>query len=106
MNYAPVCDLASNPDNPGLGARSFGDDPAAAAGLAAATVRGLQAAGVAATAKHFPGKGDVSVDTHHELGGVPHDQRSDGGGRARPVPGRLRRRRAAGDVRPFLAPCG
>jgi len=73
VNYAPVCDLASNPDNPGLGARSFGDDPAAAARLAAATVRGLQDAGVAATAKHFPGKGDVGVDTHHELGTVPHD---------------------------------
>ncbi len=74
VNYAPVCDLASNPDNPGLGARSFGDDPASAASLAAATVRGLQAAGVAATAKHFPGKGDVGVDTHHQLGGVPHDR--------------------------------
>jgi beta-N-acetylhexosaminidase len=74
VNYAPVCDLASNPDNPGLGARSFGDDPTAAASLAAATVRGLQAAGVAATAKHFPGKGEVSVDTHHELGSVPHDR--------------------------------
>jgi beta-N-acetylhexosaminidase len=74
VNYAPVCDLASNPDNPGLGARSFGDDPEAAARLAAATVRGLQATGVAATAKHFPGKGDVGVDTHHELGGVHHDR--------------------------------
>ena len=67
VNYSPVCDLATNPANPGLGIRSFGDDPAAVAALAAATVRGLQAEGVAATAKHFPGKGDAAVDTHHEL---------------------------------------
>ena len=67
VNYSPVCDLATNPANPGLGIRSFGDDPAAVASLAAATVRGLQAEGVAATAKHFPGKGDAAVDTHHEL---------------------------------------
>jgi beta-N-acetylhexosaminidase len=74
VNYAPDCDVASNPDNPGLGIRSFGDDAAAVARLARATVRGLQAAGVAATAKHFPGKGDVSVDTHHQLGAIDHDR--------------------------------
>jgi beta-N-acetylhexosaminidase len=67
VNYSPVCDLATNPANPGLGIRSFGDDPAAVASLVAATVRGLQAEGVAATAKHFPGKGEAAVDTHHEL---------------------------------------
>jgi beta-N-acetylhexosaminidase len=67
VNYAPVCDLATNPANPSLGIRSFGDDPVAVAGLVAATVRGLQAVGVAATAKHFPGKGDAGVDTHHLL---------------------------------------
>ncbi|HUG48477.1 MAG TPA: glycoside hydrolase family 3 protein [Candidatus Limnocylindria bacterium] len=67
VNYAPVCDLATNPGNPGLGIRSFGDDPAAAAPLVAATVRGLQEQGVAATLKHFPGKGDSAVDTHHQL---------------------------------------
>ncbi len=67
VNYAPVCDIATNPANPGLGIRSFGDDPPAVARLAAATVHGLQAQGVAATVKHFPGKGDASVDTHHRL---------------------------------------
>ncbi len=67
VNYAPVCDLATNPANPALGIRSFGDDPAAVAGLVAATVRGLQAEGVAATVKHFPGHGDIAVDTHHDL---------------------------------------
>ena len=67
VNYAPVCDLATNPQNPALGIRSFGDDPEAVAELAGATVRGLQAEGVAATAKHFPGHGDIAVDTHHQL---------------------------------------
>lgn len=73
VNYAPVCDLATNPANPGLGIRSFGDDAPAAARLAAATVRGLQAEGVAATVKHFPGKGDAAVDTHHQLAVVARD---------------------------------
>jgi beta-N-acetylhexosaminidase len=74
VDYAPVCDLATNPGNPGLGIRSFGDDPAAVAPLVAATVRGIQSAGVAATLKHFPGIGDMAVDTHHALGSVPHDR--------------------------------
>lgn len=74
VNYAPDCDVASNPDSPGLGIRSFGDDPAAVSRLAAATVRGLQAAGMAATAKHFPGKGDVGVDTHYQLGAIGHER--------------------------------
>lgn len=70
VNYAPVADLATNPENPSLGVRSFGDDPAAVAGLVAAFVRGLEGAGVAATLKHFPGKGHAGVDTHHELATV------------------------------------
>ncbi len=74
VNYAPVCDLATNPGNPGLGIRSFGDDPQAVAGLVAATVRGLQGEGVAATLKHFPGGGDTAVDTHHELAMVELDR--------------------------------
>ena len=73
VNYAPVCDLATNPNNPGLGIRSFGDDPAAVAGLAAATVRGLLESGVAATVKHFPGSGEVAADTHHQLAAVSTD---------------------------------
>ena len=67
VNYAPVCDLATNPANPALGIRCFGDDPVAVGRLAAATVRGLQREGVAATVKHFPGLGDAPVDTHHDL---------------------------------------
>jgi beta-N-acetylhexosaminidase len=71
VNYAPVCDVANNPANPALGIRSFGDDPEAVGTFAAATVRGLQDAGVAATAKHFPGAGDTTADPHHELPRVP-----------------------------------
>jgi beta-N-acetylhexosaminidase len=67
VNYAPVCDLATNPANPAVGIRSFGDDPALVASFVAATVRGLQAVGVAAALKHFPGLGDVADDTHHGL---------------------------------------
>lgn len=68
LNYSPVCEVATNPANPGIGVRSFGADPEAVARFTAATVRGLQSVGVAATAKHFPGAGEVAVDTHHGLG--------------------------------------
>jgi beta-N-acetylhexosaminidase len=74
VNYAPVVDVATNPANPAIGIRSFGDDPAAVGALAAATIRGLRSAGVAATAKHFPGLGDVAADTHHGLAVVGHDR--------------------------------
>jgi beta-N-acetylhexosaminidase len=67
VDYAPVLDVASNPANPSLGIRSFGDDDAEVGRLGAAWLRGLQSAGVAATGKHFPGTGDSSVDTHHQL---------------------------------------
>jgi beta-N-acetylhexosaminidase len=72
VNYAPVCDLALNPRNASLGTRSFGDDPATVAALVAATVRGFEANGVAATAKHFPGAGDIAADPHHELPVLAH----------------------------------
>ena len=71
VNYAPVCDVANNPANPALGIRSFGDDPPTVGRMAAATVRGLQSEGVAATAKHFPGAGDTTGDPHHELPLLP-----------------------------------
>ena len=67
VDYAPVCDVADDPANPALGIRSFGDDPVAVGRLAAATVRGLQGNGVAATVKHFPGAGATTADPHHEL---------------------------------------
>ncbi len=62
--YAPDCDLATNPRNLVVGIRSFGDDPATVGRLAAAQVRGLQSAGVAATVKHLPGHGDPGGDSH------------------------------------------
>jgi beta-N-acetylhexosaminidase len=70
LNYAPVADLATNPANPSLGVRSFGDDPTRVARHVAAFVSGLESVGVAAALKHFPGKGDAGVDTHHELATV------------------------------------
>jgi beta-N-acetylhexosaminidase len=74
VNYAPCCDVNSNPQNPVVGARSFGEDPALVAQLGAAMVRGLQAAGVAATAKHFPGHGDTATDSHHHIPIIRHDR--------------------------------
>ena len=70
VNYGPDLDIASNPASPALGIRSFGDDPAEVARLGTAWMRGVQSAGVAATGKHFPGMGGVTVDTHHQLGVV------------------------------------
>lgn len=67
VNLAPVADVASRPHNPGMGIRSFGDDPAAVATHVSAFVEGTQDQGVAATLKHFPGKGEATVDPHHEL---------------------------------------
>ncbi|MFD5747177.1 glycoside hydrolase family 3 protein [Streptomyces sp. NPDC127033] len=67
LNWAPSADVNSNPDNPVIGVRSFGADPELAARHTAAYVEGLQAAGVAACVKHFPGHGDTAVDSHHAL---------------------------------------
>lgn len=74
VDYAPVCDVNVNPRNPVVGTRSFGEDPALVARLAAAMTEGLQQAGVAATAKHFPGHGDTAGDLHHGLVVVPHSR--------------------------------
>jgi beta-N-acetylhexosaminidase len=68
--YAPVLDLASEPANAALGTRSFGDDPGLVARHGVAFIRGLQSAGVAASAKHFPGHGEMAQDPHHALGVV------------------------------------
>ncbi|UBU15521.1 glycoside hydrolase family 3 protein [Nonomuraea gerenzanensis] len=68
LDFAPSADVNSNPDNPVIGLRAFGADPWLVARHARAFVRGLQSAGVAASAKHFPGHGDTAVDSHH---GVP-----------------------------------
>ncbi|MER6267448.1 glycoside hydrolase family 3 protein [Streptomyces sp. NPDC001797] len=67
LDYAPSADVNSNPDNPIIGVRSFGVDAKVVARHTGAWIRGLQSAGVAACAKHFPGHGDVAVDSHHGL---------------------------------------
>jgi beta-N-acetylhexosaminidase len=72
VNYAPVCDVNVNPANPVIGARAFGENPAAVGAMAAALIAGLQSAGVAATAKHFPGHGDTAVDSHDAAPLLPH----------------------------------
>lgn len=64
IDLAPVVDVNSNPNNPVIGVRSFGASPQLVARHAVAYVEGLQSAGVAATAKHFPGHGDTAVDSH------------------------------------------
>ena len=65
--FAPVADVNNNAGNPVINVRSFGEDPAEVARYVAAFVEGAQAAGVIATAKHFPGHGDTAVDSHRGL---------------------------------------
>ncbi|MFI6794733.1 glycoside hydrolase family 3 protein [Streptosporangium canum] len=67
LNYAPVVDVNSDLDNPVVGTRAFGADPWLVARHARAWVTGLQSAGVAACAKHFPGHGATAVDSHNDL---------------------------------------
>jgi beta-N-acetylhexosaminidase len=69
-DLAPVADVNANPRNPIIGARSFGQDPQRVAAHVAAAVRGLHAGGARACAKHFPGHGDTSQDSHRELATV------------------------------------
>jgi beta-N-acetylhexosaminidase len=71
-DFAPVVDVDTNPDNPVIGDRSFGDDPGQVGRLATAMIAGLQRGGLAACAKHFPGHGDTDVDSHLELPAVDH----------------------------------
>lgn len=73
INYAPVCDVISHLENPTVGTRSFGQDPVQVARFAAQLVNGLQRAGVAAVAKHFPGHGATEVDSHHTLPVISED---------------------------------
>ena len=72
IDFAPVLDVLTNPGNPAIGDRALGERPETVARLGAAIVRGLQAGGVAACGKHFPGHGDTSVDSHLDLPLVEH----------------------------------
>ncbi|MER5199244.1 glycoside hydrolase family 3 protein [Streptomyces sp. NPDC002755] len=74
QNCSPVADVNVNPANPVIGVRSFGADPEAVAALVAAEAEGYRAAGVAATAKHFPGHGDTAVDSHTGFPVITHSR--------------------------------
>ena len=73
QDYAPVLDVDTNPANPVIGDRSFSRDPAVVAELGARFIRAMQAHGVAACGKHFPGHGDTLQDSHFELPRLDHD---------------------------------
>lgn len=72
LDYAPVVDVDTNPANPVIGDRSFGRDASRVARHAARFIDAMQAAGVAACAKHFPGHGDTESDSHLELPRLTH----------------------------------
>src|SRR5438874_13221670 len=72
LDYAPVLDIHTNSKNPVIGDRALAERADEVARLGAAIIRTLQAAGIAACGKHFPGHGDTSTDSHHELPLVEH----------------------------------
>lgn len=74
LNFAPVLDVDSNPENPVIGDRSFGSDPRSVMRAGVAFLRGLQEKNVLACGKHFPGHGDTSVDSHVDLPVIEHDR--------------------------------
>lgn len=75
VNFAPALDVNSNPSNPVIGYRSFGEDPDRVAKLGVMYSKGLEAGGVMAVAKHFPGHGDTSTDSHKTLPTITHDRK-------------------------------
>ncbi|BDD56916.1 hypothetical protein MAP00_002331 [Monascus purpureus] len=74
MNYAPVCDINSEPLNPVIGVRSPGDDPEFVGRLASAAAQGLRECKIVPCIKHFPGHGDTAVDSHYGLPVIPKDR--------------------------------
>lgn len=74
VNFAPSVDVNSNPRNPVIGTRAFGDDPQAVGRAAVAYSLGLEDGGVLSVAKHFPGHGDTDVDSHKALPVVTHSR--------------------------------
>lgn len=73
VDFAPVADINTNPENPVIGIRSYSDDPEKTAEMVCAFIQGLQATGVSATVKHFPGHGDTQTDSHYGEVFVTHD---------------------------------
>jgi beta-N-acetylhexosaminidase len=72
VDFAPCVDVDTNPANPVIADRSFGADPARVSELGVAMLTAIQAEGVAACAKHFPGHGDTAQDSHHDLPRLDH----------------------------------
>ncbi|RMF09369.1 MAG: beta-N-acetylglucosaminidase [Candidatus Neomarinimicrobiota bacterium] len=72
-NFSPVVDVNNNPDNPIINTRSFGDNPELVSTFGKAFMDGMHAAGMLATAKHFPGHGDTRTDSHRALAEIPSD---------------------------------
>jgi beta-N-acetylhexosaminidase len=72
MDFAPVADVNTNPRNPVIGVRAFGDRPERVGKHVAAAIRGLHASGVKSAAKHFPGHGDALVDSHLDMPVIEH----------------------------------
>ena len=99
LDLAPCLDVLAAPSNPVIGTRSFGADPELVARHGAAAVRGLQSAGAAACAKHFPGHGATLLDSHAELAVVPDGLAAVSGATCRRSARHWRRRRAHGDAR-------
>jgi beta-N-acetylhexosaminidase len=74
LDFAPVLDVDTNPDNPVIGDRSFGREAGTVIAHALAFARGLSASGVASCGKHFPGHGDTDLDSHLALPRIAHDR--------------------------------
>lgn len=75
MDFAPVADINTNESNPVIGDRSFSNDPTIVGNMVIEEIKGLQEQGVVAVAKHFPGHGDTSADTHTGAVYVKHDKK-------------------------------
>ncbi len=75
LNFAPVLDVNNNPKNPIINIRSYSEDPKLVAELSFAAIRGYEENGLLSTAKHFPGHGNTSIDTHSKLGTIESDNR-------------------------------
>lgn len=73
LNFAPVMDIDSNPENPVIGDRAFGNTPQLVSKIGISVIKGFQSEGIMATAKHFPGHGDTFLDSHFALPIVEHD---------------------------------
>ncbi len=116
VDLAPCVDVLDEAENPAIGTRSFGSDPALVSRHAAAAVLGLQAAGVAATAKHFPGHGSTRSDTHEVIASISGDlaevwrrdlppfQAAIAAGAAAIMPGHLRLPELTGELPASLSP--